>query len=192
MIGIDISSWQSDIDFKKVKDDGVEFVIIRTGFGHKNNEIIFDNKFYEYLKGAKDNGLKVGLYFYSYAKNVKESSEQAKWVINALNGESLDLPIAFDWEIFNGFNKYNLSLTDLNLIGETFIKEVNNAGYEGMLYSSKYYLENMWNLNEYKTWLAHYTDKTNYKGDYYIWQLSNTGKVNGIKGDVDLDILYLK
>lgn len=192
MIGIDISSWQSDIDFKKVKDDGVEFVIIRTGFGHKNNEIVFDNRFYEYLKGAKDNGLKVGLYFYSYAKNVKESSEQAKWVINALNGESLDLPIAFDWEIFNGFNKYNLSLTDLNLIGETFIKEVNNAGYEGMLYSSKYYLENMWNLNEYKTWLAHYTDKTNYKGEYYIWQLSNTGKVNGIKGDVDLDILYLK
>lgn len=192
MIGIDVSSWQSDIDFKKVKDSGVEFVIIRIGFGHKNGEIIYDSRFSEYLKSAKENGLKVGLYFYSYAKNVKESSEQAKWIIEALNGESLDLPIAFDWEIFNGFNKYNLSLTDLNLIGESFIKEINNAGYEGMLYGSKYYLENMWNLNDYKIWLAHYTNKTNYKGDYYIWQLSNTGKVDGIKGDVDLDILYLK
>ncbi len=190
MIGIDVSSWQGDIDFKKVKDSGVEFVIIRIGFGHKNDEIIYDSRFSEYLKSAKENGLKVGLYFYSYAKNVKESSEQAKWIIEVLNGESLDLPIAFDWEIFSGFNKYNLSLTDLNLIGETFIKEINSAGYEGMLYSSKYYLENMWNLNEYKTWLAHYTNKTNYKGEYYIWQLSNTGKVNGIKGNVDLDILY--
>lgn len=190
MIGIDVSSWQSDIDFKKVKDPGVEFVIIRIGFGHKKGEIIYDNRFSEYLKSAKENGLRVGLYFYSYAKNVKESSEQAKWIIEALNGESLDLPIAFDWEIFGGFNNYNLSLTDLNLIGEAFIKKINSAGYEGMLYSSKYYLENMWNLNEYKTWLAHYIDKTNYKGEYYIWQLSNTGKVNGIKGDVDLDILY--
>ena len=190
MIGIDVSSWQSDIDFKKVKDSGVEFVIIRIGFGHKKGEIIYDNRFSEYLKSAKENGLRVGLYFYSYAKNVKESSEQAKWIIEALNGESLDLPIAFDWEIFGGFNNYNLSLTDLNLIGEAFIKKINSAGYEGMLYSSKYYLENMWNLNEYKTWLAHYIDKTNYKGEYYIWQLSNTGKVNGIKGDVDLNILY--
>ena len=190
MIGIDVSSWQSDIDFKKVKDSGVEFVIIRIGFGHKKGEIIYDNRFSEYLKSAKENGLRVGLYFYSYAKNVKESSEQAKWIIEVLNGESLDLPIAFDWEIFGGFNNYNLSLTDLNLIGEAFIKKLNSAGYEGMLYSSKYYLENMWNLNEYKTWLAHYIDKTNYKGEYYIWQLSNTGKVNGIKGDVDLDILY--
>ena len=190
MIGIDVSSWQSDIDFKKVKDSGVEFVIMRIGFGHKKGEIIYDNRFSEYLKSAKENGLRVGLYFYSYAKNVKESSEQAKWIIEALNGESLDLPIAFDWEIFGGFNNYNLSLTDLNLIGEAFIKKINSAGYEGMLYSSKYYLENMWNLNEYKTWLAHYIDKTNYKGEYYIWQLSNTGKVNGIKGDVDLDILY--
>ncbi len=190
MIGIDVSSWQSDIDFKKVKDSGVEFVIIRIGFGHKKGEIIYDNRFSEYLKSAKENGLRVGLYFYSYAKNVKESSEQAKWIIEALNGESLDLPIAFDWEIFGGFNNYNLSLTDLNLIGEAFIKKINSAGYEGMLYSSKYYLENMWNLNEYKTWLAHYIDKTNYKGEYYIWQLSNTGKVNCIKGDVDLDILY--
>ena len=190
MIGIDVSSWQSDIDFKKVKDSGVEFVIIRIGFGHKKGEIIYDNRFSEYLKSAKENGLRVGLYFYSYAKNVKESSEQAKWIIEALNGESLDLPIAFDREIFGGFNNYNLSLTDLNLIGEAFIKKINSAGYEGMLYSSKYYLENMWNLNEYKTWLAHYIDKTNYKGEYYIWQLSNTGKVNGIKGDVDLDILY--
>lgn len=190
MIGIDVSSWQSDIDFKKVKDSGVEFVIIRIGFGHKKGEIIYDSRFSEYLKSAKENGLKVGLYFYSYAKNVKESSEQAKWIIEALNGESLDLPIAFDWEIFSGFNNYNLSLTDLNLIGEAFIKEINSAGYEGMLYGSKYYLENMWNLDEYKTWLAHYIDKTNYKGEYYIWQLSNTGKVNGIKGDVDLDILY--
>ena len=190
MIGIDVSSWQGNVDFKKVKNAGVEFVIIRIGFGHKNGEIIYDNRFNEYLKNAKANGLKVGLYFYSYAKNIKESNEQAKWIINELNGEKLDLPIAFDWEDWSKFNSYNVSLTDINDIAESFIKEINDNGYTGMIYSSKYYLENIWNLNKYPTWLAHYTKQTNYDKEYLLWQFSNQGKVNGINTDVDLDILY--
>ena len=190
MIGIDISAWQDQIDFKKVKEAGVEFVIIRIGFGHKNNELILDKRFKEYISGAKEANLKIGLYFYSYAKNTKESIEQAKWIINELNGEKLDLPIAFDWEDWSKFNSYNVSLTDINDIAESFIKEINDNGYTGMIYSSKYYLENIWNLNKYPTWLAHYTKQTNYDREYLLWQFSNQGKVNGINTDVDLDILY--
>ena len=89
-------------------------------------------------------------------------------------------------------NVYTISLTDIRQIAKTFIEEVNKNGYNGMLYSSKYYLEQIWGINKYDTWLAHYTDSTSYKGKYMIWQLSNRGKVPGISGDVDLDILYKK
>lgn len=190
MIGIDISAWQDQIDFKKIKEAGVEFVIIRIGYGHKNNEIIMDKRFKEYISAAKEANLKIGLYFYSYAKSTKESIEQAKWIINELNGEKLDLPIAFDWENWSKFNSYNISLTDINDIAESFIKEITNNGYIGMIYSSKYYLENIWKLNKYPTWLAHYAKQTNYDKEYLLWQFTSQGKVNGINTDVDLDILY--
>ena len=71
------------------------------------------------------------------------------------------------------------------------IEVLKNNGYEGMLYSSKNYLEKVWNTNKFSNvWLAHYTSKTDYSGDYSIWQMCNTGKINGINGDVDIDIFY--
>ncbi len=191
MIGIDVSAWQGDIDYKKVKDAGVEFVIIRIGFGHNsNNEIILDKCFKNNIKNAKDAGLLVGIYFYSYANSIEQAKEQVKWINDNLENQNLDLPIAFDWEDWSNFNSYNMSLRDINIVAKTFIDETEKYGYKGMLYSSKYYLEKVWGINKYETWLAHYTDSTNYTGKYTIWQLSNRGKINGIYGDVDLDILY--
>ena len=191
MIGIDVSAWQDEVNYKKVKDAGVEFVMIRIGYGHTSkNEIVIDKRFKENIKNAKDAGLLVGLYFYSYANTIDKVKEQTKWINETLNGEKLDLPIAFDWEDWSDFNSYNMSLTDINLIAKTFITELEKYGYEGMLYSSKYYLEKVWGINKYYTWLAHYIDKTTYTGKYAIWQLSSRGKVDGINGDVDLDILY--
>ena len=191
MIGIDVSAWQDEVNYKKVKDAGVEFVMIRIGYGHTSkNEIVIDKRFKENIKNAKEAGLLVGLYFYSYANTIDKVKEQTKWINETLNGEKLDLPIAFDWEDWSDFNSYNMSLTDINLIAKTFITELEKYGYEGMLYSSKYYLEKVWGINKYYTWLAHYIDKTNYTGKYAIWQLSSRGKVDGINGDVDLDILY--
>ena len=193
MIGIDVSSWQGDIDWYKVKSSGVEFAMIRIGFGYNsNNELVYDSKFKANLTNAKKVGIKVGLYFYSYAKSNKEAINQAKWIINTLDGEKLDLPIAFDWETWTKFNTYNISFTDLNNFATSFMDELNKSNYEGIIYGSCSYLERVWKLDNYKTWLAHYTDKTDYTKDYYIWQLSSTGKVNGINGYVDLDILYKK
>lgn len=193
MIGIDVSSWQSDINWQKVKSAGVEFAMIRIGFGqNKNGELTFDSKFQQNLLNAKANNIKVGLYFYSYAKSEEDAIKQAKWIIDNLNGEKLDLPIAFDWEIWSNFSSYNLNFNDLNKIAKAFMDEISENGYQSMLYGSAFFTNRIWNIPEYDVWLAHYTKKTDYSKPYSIWQLSSQGKVPGINGYVDLNILYKK
>ena len=188
-IGIDVSAWQDDINWEKVKKDGVEFAMLRIGYGPSNNQIKLDKRFENNLKNAKKQKIPVGLYFYSYAKTKDEAKAQAKWIIKKLNGQKLDLPIAFDWENWNSFNKYNVSFKGLNDIAKTFISEVEKAGYKGMLYSSAYYLNIIWKKYE-NTWLAYYTSNNDFKKPYIMWQLSSKGKVNGINGSVDIDVIY--
>lgn len=190
-IGIDVSSWQGDVNWNKAKEDGVEFAMIRIGYGHNSKgEIVVDNYYEKNIKNAKDAGLKVGIYFYSYATNKEDAIKEANWIIKKLNNIKLELPIVFDWESWNSFDNYDLNIYDINNIAEEFNKVVTTAGYEAMKYGSLNYLNTVWKLDNYKTWLAHYTDETSYEKDYYIWQLTNRGKVNGINGNVDLDILY--
>lgn len=190
-IGIDVSSWQGDIDFKKLKKAGVEFVIIRVGsYTGDDDKYFVDKKFIQNIKGATEQKIEVGVYFYSYSSSIKEAKEDAKWVMSQIKDYQVTLPIAYDWEDWNYFNDYNLSFFGLTSMAEAFLEEVENAGYEGMLYSSKTYLENIWFPTKYDIWLAHYVEKTNYTGDYKIWQLTDKGKVDGITGLVDINILY--
>ncbi len=190
IVGIDVSVWQGDIDFEKVKNAGCEFVMIRIGFGHDSkNNIIIDSKFKNNIENAKKAGLLVGIYFYSYAQNVEEAKVQANWIINELNGIKLDLPIAFDWESWTYFDDYNINFYDINNIAKAFMDECIKNGYDSMLYSSLNYLNLVWDLDNYKTWLAHYTKKTSYDKDYMIWQNSCTGNIDGINGAVDFDIM---
>lgn len=193
-IGIDVSKWQGEIDFEKVKNAGASFVMMRIGVQKSaGKDLEIDPYFEQNLEKAKKSGLKVGVYLYSIATSKEEAVNHAKWVINTLNNERLELPIVFDWENWSKWNTYQMSFHDINSCADEFIKTVKDAGYEGMLYSSKFYLENIWeNRNNNLVWLAHYTDKTSYKGDYYMWQLSDTGRIDGINGDVDIDILYKK
>ncbi|MCH5167666.1 MAG: hypothetical protein J1F35_07255 [Erysipelotrichales bacterium] len=192
MIGIDVSRWQENIDFEKVKNAGVEFVIMRMGINSDiDKDISVDSYFAQNIEAAKNAGLKVGVYVYTTATNVDTAIEHAKWTLETLNGEQLDFPIAFDWENWNKFRKYGISIHDLNETFEAFAKTIKAAGYETMLYSSKFYLENIWDTTmNYPIWLAHYISNTNYEGDYFLWQMSNVGRVDGINGDVDIDILY--
>lgn len=191
-IGIDVSKWQGDIDFNKVRDAGATFVMMRIGVQVKTLEDLQLDSYYEKnIKNAKAAGLKVGVYLYSIATSAEEAKKHAEWVLNKLDGETLELPIVFDWENWSKWNTYKISFYDINNIANTFIETVKDAGYEGMLYSSKFYLDEIWeNKNNHPVWLAHYTSKTSYTGDYVMWQLSNTGKIDGINGDVDIDILY--
>ena len=193
LIGIDVSNHQGDIDWETVKNSGVEFVFIRIGYGHNREaKIMEDEKFRKNLEGARNVGLKVGLYFYSYATEIWEAEEQANWIVKTLNGEKIDLPIVFDYETWKSFPTYNINIVDLNKVAKRFLDILHDNGYEGMNYSSKYYLNTIWNISEYPTWLAHYVSKTNYDKDFKVWQFSNTGEVPGINGFVDLDVLYLE
>lgn len=194
MIGIDVSRWQQDIDFKKVKDAGCEFVIIRFGINSDiDKDISVDTYYKQNIKSAKEAGLKVGIYVYTSAINEKTAKKHAKWVIKNLDGEKLDFPIAFDWENWDKFRSYNINMHDLTNSYLVFDKELTKKGYKTMLYSSAYYLKNIWMYNDsYDVWLAHYTDKSDYEGNYIMWQMTNIGKIDGITGDVDIDIYNKK
>lgn len=195
-IGIDISKWQGDVNFNKLKAAGVEFVMIRVGTAKGlGKETVIDPKFEQNIKGANEAGIPVGVYYYSYADTRKRAIEDAKWVLNQIKDYKVDLPIVFDWENWSRFNYYNVSFYSLTDVANAFMDTAKENGYEGMLYSSKTYLENIWYPVDYPIWLAHYTKNMNessYKGDYSYWQLCSNGRVDGINGDVDINVRYLK
>ena len=190
--GIDISAWQDEVNFKAVKKGGCEFVIIRIGYT-SDGDINIDKTFYRNIQGAKAAGLKTGVYLYSTDNTEEQVRASADWVIKNLGGQNLDLPIAFDWEDFGSFQDYKMSIYELNRLYDAFADELAQSGYGCMLYGSKNYIENIWDKTDVRpVWLAHYTEKTDYKGPYMLWQASCTGNISGIDGDVDMDILYNK
>lgn len=190
-IGIDVSKWQGKIDFKKVSEAGAEFVMIRIGYQDGfGGEYMLDPYFKSNIESAISNNLKVGIYFYSYSDSIEESKKQAEWIVNNLKGYKIDLPVVYDWESWSSFNSLNVSLHKFNKIATAFLEEIDKNNYIPMLYSSKNYLENVWDEQIYKVWVAHYTTKTNYQGNYYLWQMCSDGKIDGINGYVDIDILY--
>lgn len=193
MIGIDVSRWQGDIDYTQVKEAGVEFVIMRMGVQSGSKKDLEMDSFYKKnIENAKNAGLKVGVYLYSVALNQDKAREHAKWVVKNLNGMKLDFPIAYDWENWQYIREYNVSIHDLNMNFEAFADELNKNGYDTMLYSSKYYLNHIWNnKKDYPVWQAHYADQTEMDKNGIMWQFSDKGKVPGITGNVDLDIYYL-
>ncbi len=192
-IGIDVSKWQGEIEWEKVKNAGVEFVIIRMGYQTDyDGDYVIDPYFIQNIEGAKAAGLPVGIYFYSYAKNIIQAKEQAEWVKENLKNYEIDLPIAFDWESWNSFNTTGMSFYTINKVADVFLDTLVDSGYKGMLYGSKNYLEKIWYPTSHETWLAHYTSKTNYEDEYTIWQMSDTGRVDGINTNVDIDIMYLE
>ncbi len=190
-IGIDVSKWQGDIDFKKVKDAGATFVMIRVGSQQGvDGEYILDPYFKQNIENVLANDLKVGVYFYSYANSKKEARKQATWVLDQIKDYELTLPIAFDWECYNSFNQMELSLFGLNEVAESFLEKVEDKGYDGMLYGSKNYLNSIWKYHDYDVWLAHYTDQTDYDSHYIMWQLCQDGRIDGINTAVDINVLY--
>lgn len=188
-IGIDVSKWQGDIDFTKVKNAGASFIMLR--IGHKNkigDDIELDPYFYQNIERAQEAGLKTGIYLYSKAASKKDAIAEANWVLKNLKDEKLTLPIVFDWENWSSWNTFHLNFHDLNELAHAFISTVEKAGYKGMLYGSKFYLENFFKEKYDYIWLAHYTTKTSYE-NYAMWQFSNIGRIDGINGAVDLDVM---
>ncbi len=193
-IGIDVSHWQGNINFQQVKDAGVEFVYIRIGRGNGiGKEYIMDTKFEQNIKGFNEVGIPVGLYFYTYAASKQDAIKEAKWVIENIKDYKVDLEIAFDWENWSFYREFKMSFYELTEAARAFNKELKKSGYQGMLYSSKNYLENIWYDVDFPVWLAHYTKQTNYQGKYKVWQLCDNGVVAGIPDNqVDINIMYIE
>ena len=190
VLGIDVSRWQENIDFEQVKNVGCDFVIIRIG-GYDDGSQYEDRYYKTNIQNAKAAGLKVGIYWHAEESSMEEIKSNVAYMMGILDGEKLDFPIAYDWEDFSGFEKYEMNLHDINTCFEAFCNEVEAYGYEACLYSSKNFLENVWtNENEHLVWLANYTDRTTYAGEYYMWQQGNTGRIAGISTDVDFNVLY--
>lgn len=187
--GIDVSKWQGNIDWSKVKNDGIEFAIIRTGYGMYDNQK--DPYFETNYKNAKAVGLKIGVYHYSYATNADEAKKEANLVLKWLNRRSLDLPVYFDIE---DKSQQNLDKTTLNNICKAFCDTIEASGYWAGIYSNKYWATGLIDGptlgKRYTYWIAQYNNKCTYSGPYDMWQYSSSGKVNGISGNVDMNYLY--
>ena len=192
MIGIDVSSHQGVIDWKQVKEAGVQFVIIRLGgrgYGEEGN-LFRDDMAQRNYEGAKENGLLVGGYIFSQALNEEEAVEEAQLALEMTQGWELDLPIAFDWEFLHFEARtdemYDGPITDCAI---AFCETLKAAGVQPMLYTGLYVKTlRLEEVLDYPMWLALYTDTMSY--DYWMsfWQYSCTGKVPGINTDVDLNI----
>lgn len=207
--GIDVSKWNGDIDWAKVKADGYNFVFIRCGYrGYESGALATDDKFQENIEGAQAAGLQVGVYFFSQAINEREAQEEASLVINMIKDYSFEYPVVFDWETMEGYRTFSgISVEKMNKIVSTFTTMIENEGYEAMIYGNKYDLQRFDYVSaskNYKIWHARYPAKyadngKKYKAGeampeldsaYQIWQYTSTGTVNGIKGEVDLNVAF--
>lgn len=181
MRGIDVSKHNGSINWQEVKKDGIEFAIIRAGYGKRISQK--DIRFEENYKGATGVGLHVGAYWYSYAKNGAEALEEAKVFYDVIKGKKFDMPVYLDIE-------EACCKAYADDIVHNFCGYLESKGYYVGIYASKAYAESYIssiNRDSYSMWVAQWADECTYSGKYHMWQYSDKGMVNGIKGNVDVN-----
>lgn len=187
--GIDISCHNGEIDMKKVKECGIEFIIIRLGYGKNKSQI--DTRFHENYRKAKEFDIPVGVYLYSYALNCVDAISEAKLVIEEIKDLEIEYPIFLDMEDSDCYKKKNFITNSTCIeICETFCIEVENAGYYAGIYANLDWLTNKIasnRLDRFDKWVAQWSNKCDYKKHYGMWQYSSKGRVDGIIGNVDLN-----
>ncbi|HPU63999.1 MAG TPA: glycoside hydrolase family 25 protein, partial [Mobilitalea sp.] len=204
--GIDVSKWQGIIDWKEVKDAGVEFAIIRIGYRTQVDGKIIEDPYARYnLQQAQKYGIKLGAYFFSTAVNEKEAKEEAKWVVDFLAPYKITYPVVYNCEGFTDpeNRQYGMTKEERTKLVIVFLDYIKESGYTPMFYAAKGELENNrdWDTvqltKKYKIWVAQYSDfidisnpKSTYSGSYDMWQYTSNGSVPGIKGPVDLNVAY--
>ncbi len=192
--GVDVSAFQGNIDWQRVADSGIRFAMFRLGYrGYGTaGRMVEDEYVHQNLKGAREAGLSVGAYFFSQAINVKEVDEEIEFMLNILGDYTLDLPIVLDWEYISDTARTahvdGRTLTDCL---KHFCDVMTAKGFKCMIYfnwnqSSKMLV--LSELEDYPFWLALYQDWMTYPFRVEMWQYSNTGRVPGINGDVDLNV----
>lgn len=190
--GIDVSSYNGDINWKSVKSDGIDFAVIRVGgraYG-ESGQLYTDQKADYNLTQAQKNGIETGAYFFSQATSAEEAEKEARFAVSVCSSRQLELPIAYDVERIKGDTSRidNIRYSDSVKFAKVFMKEIKKAGYEPMVYIGEDSILRAEDFKGYKIWYADY--KKPYEKGYYILQYSKNGKVRGINSGVDLDITY--
>lgn len=194
--GIDVSTHQKDIDWPAVAADGIEFAILRLGHrGYTEGGLFLDQTFAQNLRGALDAGLEVGVYFFSQAITPQEAEEEADYILSVLDGQELSFPVAFDWEPITGDTARTDGLdgAELTRCAAAFCKRIQDAGYRPAVYFNQtqgYLRYDLRDLTDYDLWLAEYDTTPDFYYHFDLWQYSHTGRVDGIQGEVDLDLAF--
>lgn len=198
--GIDVSYFQYDIDWEKVKADGIDFAIIRLGYrGYGSaGDLVLDYKFKQNIDNAIAAGVEVGIYFFTQAINEKEAVAEADFCLKYLSGYKLDLPVFYDIESIDydvgRLDSAGLTKKEKTALCTAFCDRIIENGYEAGVYANKYWLTSMIDGAElgekYPIWIAHYNTYTDYTGEYEMWQFTGSGKVSGINTVVDVDVHY--
>ncbi len=196
VLGVDVSAYQGDIDWKTVKSAGIEFAMIRMGFrGYGSGELVEDEYFRQNMQGAIDAGIDVGVYFFSQAITAEEAVEEAEMVCAALEDYTITYPVVYDWEVIttDRARTDGISVDMLTDCTVAFCETVRSAGYTPMVYQNKrtsLLKLDLRALTDYDFWLAEYNDAPSFYYDYEMWQYTAEGSVPGIAGDVDLNICF--
>ncbi len=199
-VGVDVSFYNETIDWYKVKEHGVDFAIIRVGGRMWRDGSLYDDVCFEQnIRGAKNAGLQVGVYFYSTAIDELEAVQEASMVLDRLGGTSLDFPVFFDTEfsgIYPEARSDNLTKSERTAIIRAFCDTIQSGGYRPGVYSGQSFFKNQLDysaLSGYPIWLASYTSNNrlpDFSNHYDIWQFTDRGSVKGIPTAVDMNVIF--
>lgn len=198
ILGIDVSSHNKEIDWQKVYDSGIRFVYLRVGFRGYGSEGILrkDEKFEEYYKGAKKAGLAIGVYFFSQAISHQEAMEEAFFTLEAIRHKDITLPVAYDLEDID----YDHSRIDgvSGLVRSenalVFSQKIQENGLSCVIYGNKHWMQEVYDasyIQHQPLWFAQYHDYPDVTFDFMMWQYTDKGRVNGIEGDTDMNLLFV-
>jgi GH25 family lysozyme M1 (1,4-beta-N-acetylmuramidase) len=189
--GIDVSAHQGKIDWQKVKSAGIDYAILRCGFG---SDIASqdDSQFARNMAECERVGMPFGVYLYSYANSVEKAKSEAQHVLRLIKGHKLQYPVYYDLEDSGTTGKCSKAL--ILEMAKAFVNTLESKGYWVGIYANTYwnnaYLTDSW-YDSKARWVAQYNSKCTYKGEYGMWQYSSKGKVNGIQGNVDMNYCYV-
>lgn len=186
--GIDVSKWQGRIDWSLVKNDGIQFAMIRStfGWGKGSEDFLFETNY----ENAKKVDMPVGVYHYSYARTPEEAVKEAEYCYSVIKGKTFEYPVAYDME---EAGVASLGKERISAIAKAFCEKMESYGYYVCIYANKHWLDNYFDdeiFEKYDIWLAQWTTKPTFEKVYGIWQKSSKGRVAGINGYVDLNEAY--
>ncbi len=193
--GIDVSQYQGDIDWEKVAADGVKFVFIRAGYrGYGTGKLVQDSCFEQNIEGALKNGIEVGIYFVTQAISIEEALEEADYVLDMIRPYKVSWPIVLDIEDASGKARTaDLTASERTEYTLAFCSRILEAGFTPMLYCNiRWFVEelDLTRLTQIDKWFAQYFNRPFFPYEFGVWQYSSTGRIEGINGDVDLNIAF--